>query len=105
MNIAPSRYITLISALKMIPGVKPIVTKKMLENIQFSLLEYTGEAIEPKRYVCGSLSLAYNDLNELFIQDDWGTPRVSPKGAQLLLHLDKEGFFERKSLEAPVELI
>ena len=98
----------------MIPYVKPRIMKKELEDVRNSLWErdyrdqkkrnFTG-ITKHNKFNFGSLSLNINDFNELFIKDDWGTKRVSPTGAQLLLLLDKEGFFQRKSLEKPIELI
>lgn len=91
----------------MFPGIKPIVMKKKLENIRSSFFEVElgYNTIENPRSHCGLLPLVYSDFNELFIEDVWGTPRISPQGAKLLLLLDKEKFFERKSQEEPIELL
>jgi len=104
MKISPDRFITLFAALKMIPGVKLLIAKEKLENIQSNLcMGAVGKGIE--KYECGSLSLCYDDFKELFLGDDYKTPRISPKGAKSLLLFCQEGLFDRKSSEEPVELL
>lgn len=81
-----TEYLTLIQALKCLPGVMPNKSKKIMSP------DYSG--VEYSRYKIGKTELTEADYNEIWIKklSSYGeTIRISPKGARILLKLYYNG--------------
>lgn len=88
MQTPPAAWLSTLKLLALLPGVKPRVAKDRLYGglLNAVLAERPSFKLWPSE-----VSVA--DCDEIFIADRRGTDRVSPKGAEVLLRLYRDGAF------------
>jgi hypothetical protein len=79
-------YSLLIDALRLLP-VQPMKARAELGEARHSAKHNGKGALH-------GVAVLLKDLDELFIEEEPGAPRISPKGAQLLLKLYRQGVLE-----------
>src|SRR5215470_4103978 len=86
MSIA--HYPLLREALGLLPGIAPRQERDRLGEAKYQASRSPSRAAD-----FNGVQVTLTQLEELFVYDRQGGPRVSPAGAALLLHLFKEGAF------------
>ena len=79
-------YPLLVDALRLLP-VAPMKTRAELGEARHSAKRHGEGAVH-------EVTVFLKELDELFIEEESGAPRVSPKGVQLLLKLYRQGVLE-----------
>jgi hypothetical protein len=89
--IDPDVLLPLQQALKLLPNVRPAAARNQLgEAMYFACRTPSGSTR------IGGVDVSSVELAELFIYNSTPTPRLSPRGAALLLHLYSADAFELK---------
>lgn len=84
------RYPLLVDALRLLPGIRPVCERHRLGEAKLRA------ALSPRLVVdFNGVPLTRAQLDQLFIYNELGGPRVSQEGAKLLLELFDEGAFDR----------
>ena len=83
-----SQFPLLVEALRLLPGISPRQERDRLGEAKY-LASHSPTLITD----FNGVELTVTRLQELFVRDKQGRPRVSPEGATLLLHLYEERAF------------
>jgi len=86
--MSTTHYPVLLEALRLLPGVSP-----RHERDQLGEAKYHASRSPSHTAVLNGVQVTLGQLEELFVYDQRGRPRVSPAGAAVLLHLFEEGAF------------
>jgi len=87
-DVSISHYPLLREALGLLPGIAP-----RHERDQLGEAKYEASRSPSGSAVLNGVQVTLGQLDELFVYDQRGRPRVSPAGAAVLLHLFKQGAF------------
>jgi hypothetical protein len=102
-HVEPELYMPLRQALRLLPNIRPMLAREQLGRALFQ-----ARRAQDRTARVATINVTLRELEELFIQDGQGLPRVSPMGAALLLRLHAGGVFEfcdnARGTSAPVEL-
>ena len=83
-----AHYPLLREALGLLPGIAPRQERDRLGEAKYQASRSPSRAAD-----FNGVQVTLTQLEEVFVHDRQGGPRVSPAGAALLLHLFKEGAF------------
>jgi hypothetical protein len=102
-RVEPQFYMPLRQALRLLPNIRPMLAREQLGQALFQ-----ARRAQERSARLATINVTLQELEELFIQDAQGLPRVSPSGAALLLRLHARGVFEFcdkvRGTSAPAEL-
>ena len=87
-DMSTAHYPVLLEALSLLPGISP-----RHERDQLGEAKYHASRSPSHTAVLNGVQVTLGQLEELFVYDQRGRPRVSPAGAAVLLHLFEEGAF------------
>ena len=94
---------SLVDALRLLPNIRPVCERHRLGEAKHQA------SLSPDRTASvNGVSVALVELEELFLNSEGGTPRVSQAGAALLLRLFGQGAFdcsECRPVEGGLELL
>ena len=93
-----SPFPSLVEALRLLPDIRPVCERDRLGEVKHE----ASRAGSRTAYVNG-VSVTLQELDELFLDGEGGSPRVSPAGAGLLLRLFSRGAFESADYSRAVE--
>src|SRR5512147_2521123 len=93
-----SAFPSLVEALRLLPDIRPVCERDRLGEVKHE----ASRAGSRTAYVNG-VSVTLQELDELFLDGEGGSPRVSPAGAGLLLRLFSRGAFESADYSRAVE--
>jgi len=102
-DISTLRYPLLVDALRLLPGIGPRHERDRLGLAKYQAARSTSLSAD-----FNGMQITFAQLEELFIYDKQGRPRVSPAGASLLLRLFTEGAFasfEDRNVKGDLELL
>jgi hypothetical protein len=85
-DISATHYPVLLEALRLLPGISPRQARDHLGEAKYLAARSPGHTA-----VLNGVRVTLGQLEELFVRDQQGRPRVSPAGAAVLLHLFEEG--------------
>jgi hypothetical protein len=97
------RYPLLVECLRLLPGVRPVCERYRLGEAKLRAARSSRLGAD-----FNGVQLTLAELDELFIYDEFGGPRVSQEGAKLLLRLFDDGAFDRsapRSVPGGLELL
>lgn len=84
-----SPYPSLVEALRLLPDIRPVCERDRLGEAK-----HEASGTRSRTASINGVSVTLLELEELFVDSERGTPRVSPTGAALLLRLFSEGAFD-----------
>ena len=87
-KMSTAHYPLLREALGLLPGIAPRQERDRLGEAKYQASRSPSRAAD-----FNGVQVTLTQLEEVFVHDRQGGPRVSPAGAALLLHLFKEGAF------------
>ena len=93
----------LVDLLRLLPGVRPV-----RERYELGEAKHRASLSPSRTADVNGVPVTLLQLDELFLDDRRGGPRVSQEGARLLLHLFSQGAFdpfERRKVEGGLELL
>jgi hypothetical protein len=93
----------LVVALRLLPGVAPRYERDRLGQAKYQAARSPNLSAD-----FNGMTITLSELEELFVYDKQGRPRVSPAGASLLLRLFEEGAFasfEERNVKGDLELL
>jgi hypothetical protein len=93
----------LVEALRLLPGIGPLQERNRLGEAKYQASRSPSRTAD-----FNGVQVTLVQLEELFVQDERGRPRVSAAGATLLLRLFKEGAFvsfSRRKVEGGLQLL
>jgi hypothetical protein len=97
----PNPYPLLVDALRLLPGIRPVRERDELGQAKHrASITGMGEV--------HGVPVSNAQLEQLFIYDERGGPRISPEGAAFLLRLFHEGVLERldaRAVNGGIELL
>jgi hypothetical protein len=96
-------YPSLLDALRLLPNIRPVS-----ERYRLGEAKYHASLSLDRTALVNGVSVSLVELEELFLESERGSPRISQAGAALLLRLFEQGvfdFFERRPVEGGVELL
>jgi hypothetical protein len=106
MNVTRDRscpYPSLVDALRLLPNIRPVCERHRLGEAKHHA------SLSPDRTASvNGVSVTLGELEELFLESERGSPRISQAGAALLLRLFEQGafdFFECRPVEGGVDLL
>jgi hypothetical protein len=102
-NRSTQRYPLLLDALRLLPGIGPRHERERLGEAKY----LASRSATPSTEFNG-VPVQLAELQELFIDDEAGRPRVSPCGARLLIHLHNAGAFaglEERGVQGNLEVL
>jgi hypothetical protein len=98
-----SPYPLLVNALRLLPGIRPVCERHRLGEAKHRA------SLSPRRSASvNGVPVTLVQLEELFLYNEHGGPRVSQEGAALLLQLFAEGAFDSsdcREVEGGLELL
>lgn len=101
MKVSP--YPSLVDALRQLPNIRPVCERHQLGEAKHQA------SLSPQRTASvNGVQVTLMELEELFLDSERGSPRVSQAGAALLLRLFAEGAFEfseSRPVEGGLELL
>jgi hypothetical protein len=96
-------YPSLVDALRLLPNIRPVSERHRLGEAKYHA------SLSPDRTASvNGVSVTLGELEELFLESERGSPRISQAGAALLLRLFEQGafdLFECRPVEGGVELL
>ena len=102
-SVNPELYLPLRHALRLLPNIRPVLAREQLGRAR-----HQARRAQSHTARLAAINVPLQALEEIFIEDRRGRPRVSPIGAALLLRLYAAGAFEpcdwRRGTSSPVEL-
>ena len=102
-RVEPELYMPFRQAVRLLPNIRPMLAREQLGRALFQ-----ARRAQDRTARVATINVTLRELEELFIQDARGLPRVSPMGAALLLRLHVAGAFEpcdrAQGTSAPAEL-
>jgi len=102
-SVNPELYLPLRHALRLLPNIRPVLAREQLGRARLQ-----ARRAQSRTARLAAIDVPLQALEEIFVQDGKGRPRVSPMGAALLLRLHAAGAFEpcdwRRGTSSPVEL-
>jgi hypothetical protein len=102
-DISTACYPLLVEALRLLPGIGPRHERDRLGQAKYQAARSPSLSAD-----FNGKTITLTELEELFVYDRQGRPRVSPTGATLLLRLFEEGAFgsfEDRNVEGDLELL
>ena len=102
-DISTPCYPLLVEALRLLPGIR-----QRHERDRLGQAKYQAARSPSLSATFNGMTITLAELEELFVYDRQGRPRVSPAGATLLLRLFSEGAFcsvEDRNVEGDPELL
>jgi hypothetical protein len=102
-DISNPCYPLLVVALRLLPGIGPRHERDRLGEAKYQAAHSPSRSAD-----FNGMRLTLSELEELFVYDKQGRPRVSPAGASLLLRLFKQGAFasfEDRNVTGDLELL
>ena len=106
MKVTRSRsspYPSLVDALRLLPNIRPVCERHRLGEAK-----HLASLSASRTASVNGVPVTLLELEELFLDCERGSPRVSQAGATLLLHLFEEGAFdfsECRPVEGGLELL
>src|SRR5512145_1171101 len=98
-----SPYPLLVNALRLLPGIRPVCERRQLGEAKHRA------SLSPRRSASvNGVPVTLAQLEELFLYNEHGGPRVSQEGAALLLQLFARGAFDSsdcRKVEGGLELL
>jgi len=102
-GVNPELYLPLRHALRLLPNIRQALAREQLGRARLQ-----ARRAQSRTARLAAIDVTLQALEEVFVQDSQGRPRVSPMGAALLLRLHAAGAFEpgdwRQGTSSPVEL-
>ena len=102
-DISTTCYPLLVVALRLLPGVAPRYERDRLGQAKYQAARSPTLSAD-----FNGMTITLSELEELFVYDKQGRPRVSPAGASLLLRLFNDGAFasfEERNVKGDLELL
>jgi len=95
---------SLVEALRLLPDIRPVCERHRLGEVKHEAMRARNGTAD-----INGVPVTLRELEELFLDGEGGSPRVSPAGAGLLLQLFTRGAFESadysRCVEGGVELL
>lgn len=102
-SVNPELYLPLRQALRLLPNIRQALAREQLGRARLQ-----ARRAQSRTARLAAIDVTLQALEEVFVQDGKGRPRVSPMGAALLLRLHAAGAFEpcdpRQGTPSAVEL-